>query len=411
MTIGLPITAVNFHRLSLVAPVANLFAVPAFILVALTAAPTAVAAALLPAAGDYLAWLAWPPAAYMVTAVRLFAGIPLASIELRGVGSGHAVAWYALLVAAIWLLSRRPFARTDRLPTPATLAARPLLPATGLALIFALSSLLLWLAITAPASGRLTVTFLDIGQGDSILIEGPAGHRILVDGGPSGEAITSALGRHLPFYDRRIDLVILTHPQSDHLAGLPAVLDRYDVGGVLAGRLQADSALYHDWRQAIITAGLPYVEAGRGQWADLGGGALLAVLSASPAPFSDDQDDVNDASVVLKVTLGRVAALLTGDIGSGGEADLMREGTDLRAAVLKVAHHGSDTSTSPRFLRRVRPIVDVISVGARNRYGHPSPEVLDRLEGDHILRTDQRGDITVSTDGHHLWVKTQREGN
>ena len=280
----LPITAVNFHRISLVAPVANLFAVPAFILVAITSAVTAITVTVLPPASDYLGWIAWPPAAYMVATVRLFADIPLASVELRGVGLGHAIAYYTLLAAGVWLLSQRPAPQSS--PTPATVGPKtqPLLPATALALILALSSLLLWLAITAPASGRLTVTFLDVGQGDAILIEGPAGHRILVDGGPSGEAIASALGRRLPFYDQRIDLIVLTHPQSDHMAGLPTVLDRYDVGSVLASPIEADTDAYRAWTEAVAAAGVPYREAERGQWIDLGGGARLTVLGPLPSP-------------------------------------------------------------------------------------------------------------------------------
>jgi len=405
----LPITAVNFHRISLVAPLANLLVVPAFIAVALTSAVTAVARIALPAAADLLDWLAWPPAAYMVTAVRLFADVPLAAVELRGVGAGHAIAYYTLLAAGLWLLSRRPLARPEPQPTPVAPAARPLLPVTGLALILALSALLFWLAITAPASGRLTVTFLDVGQGDAILIEGPTGHRILVDGGPSGDAIAAALGRRLPFYDRRIDLAVLTHPDADHLGGLPAVLDRYDVRGVLASPAQADSPVYGAWREAVQAAGVPDVKAQRGQWADLGGGARLTVLG--PNPLIAEEEDPDETAVVLKVSMGRVAVLITGDIGTQGEADLIHHGIDLRAAVLKVAHHGSDTSSSSQFIDRVRPMVDVISVGANNRYGQPAPDVIDRLQGDLILRTDLHGDIAVSTDGQRLWVKTQRDGD
>src|SRR5439155_356676 len=103
------------------------------------------------------------------------------------------------------------------------------------------------LPASAPNHGRLTVTFLDVGQGEAILIESPEGHRILLDGGPSGEAITPALGRHLPFYDRRLDLVMLTHPQLDHIGGLPTVIDQYAVGRVLSSPAQVDSAAYRAW--------------------------------------------------------------------------------------------------------------------------------------------------------------------
>jgi competence protein ComEC len=224
-----------------------------------------------------------------------------------------------------------------------------------------------------------------------------------VDAGPNQEAIAAALGRNLPFYDRRVDLTVLTHPQADHFGGLPAVLERYDVGSVLASPMEADSAAYRSLRDSIREAAVPYRETVAGQTVDLGGGARLWVVSA-PTPAGDP----NDASVVLKLVMGRASFLLTGDIGAAREAALVRAGADLRAAVYKVPHHGSRTSTSPEFLAAVDPMVDVISVGARNRFGHPSAEVLGRLDGDAVFRTDRDGDISVSTDGRHLWIETGR---
>ena len=399
----LPITAINFQRVSLVAPIANLLAVPAFLVVALTAAVTATVGAVLPAAAGALGWLAWPPAAYMVAVVRLAADLPLASTEVRGLGTEHAIVFYGALAGGLWLLAR---SRPQPATVPATErqpATRALIPASGMALLLAMASVLLWLSVTTPVSGRLTLTFLDVGQGEAILIEGPEGHRILVDGGPNGDAITAALGRHLPFYDRRIDLVVLTHPQADHLGGLPAVLNRYDVGSVLASPVEADSAVYRAWRDALNAASLPYHEAVAGQTIDLGNGARLYVLSAPPG-----ERDPNEGSIVIKLTAGRASFLLTADIESTREAALVRSGADLRATVYKVPHHGSRTSSSDGFVAAVDPLIDVISVGAENRYGHPSPEVLERLDGDAVFRTDLQGDITVSTDGRRLWIETGR---
>jgi len=284
------------------------------------------------------------------------------------------------------------------------------LPAPGLAVLLALASAFLWLAVTAPVSGRLTITFLDVGQGDAILIEAPEGQRILVDGGPSGEAITAALSRNLPFYDRRIDLVVLTHPQADHLGGLPAVLENYDVHAVLADPVPADTAFYDVWTQSIRAAGLAVTPAGRGQTIDLDG-AELTVLNPGADVTAADAAYLNDTSVVLRLTMGGVSFLLTGDISERAESTIVRSGVYLQADVLKVAHHGSRTSTSPLFLRRVRPLIDVISVGADNRFGHPAPDVLHRLQDDTVLRTDLNGDVTVSTDGERLWVQTQRNGD
>ena len=399
----LPITAVNFQRVSLVAPLANLLAVPAFLLVAVTAALTAVVGAMLPAAASVLGWLAWPPAAYMVAVVRLMADVPLASAEVSGLGTPHAIVYYGALAAIVWLLGRRrpePVAPPPPEPLPAT---RPLIPAAGIVLLLALASALLWLAVTAPVSGRLTVIFLDVGQGDAILIEGPDGQRILVDGGPSEEAISAALGRSLPFYDRRIDLVVLTHPQADHLGGLPGVLRRYDVGSVLASPVEGDSAACRAWKDALRGESAPYHEAAAGQTIDLGNGARLYVLSAPP-----QESDPNVDSVVIKLTMGRASFFLTGDIESSREAALIRSGADLRATVYKVPHHGSATSSTSQFVSAVDPLVDVISVGRDNRFGHPSPDLLERLDGEAVFRTDLHGDIAVSTDGRRLWIDTGR---
>ncbi len=403
----MPIIAINFHQVSLAAPFANLFAVPAFVAVAATSGLAAIAGLLLPGDAAFLSWLAWPAAAYLIAVVRLFADLPIASVELRGVHVEHAVAYYSLLGAAIWWLIRRPVQRVEPAPPAATPRIPRLLPAGALALLLVLASGLLWLAASAPDGGRLTVTFLDVGQGESILIEGPEGHRILVDGGPSGEAITAALGRQLPFYDRRLDLVLLTHPQLDHMGGLPAVVEEYSVARVLSSPIEVDTAAYRAWSQAVSDNGIPELAVRRGQTIDLGDGAHLAVLSAGQEQTAD-ADDLNDSSVVLRLTMGHVAFLLTGDITEDGETSLISTGTDLDATVLKVAHHGSNTSTSPAFIRRTTPLIDVISVGANNRFGHPTSDTLDRLAGDLILRTDQQGDITLSTDGHHLWLQTQR---
>lgn len=403
----LPIVAISFHRVSIAAPLANLFAVPAFVAVAATSSLVAIAGLVVPGDDAYLSWFAWPPAAYLIAVVRLFADLPVASVELRGVRVEHAIAYYAALGAVIGWFSRRPLQHTE---PPLAAAARRgprLVPAGALALVLVLASTLLWLAASRPESGRLTVTFLDVGQGDAILIEGPDGHRVLVDGGPSGKAITAALGRRLPFYDRRLDLVTLTHPQQDHIGGLPAVLDEYSVRRVLSAPVDGETAAYGEWTEAIESRHIPKASASRGQTIDLGGGATLAVLHA---PTNDliDQEAINDASIVLRLTMGDLSFLLTGDITETAEAALIRSGTDLDSSVLKIAHHGSRTSTSPAFVGRATPLVDVISVGAGNTYGHPTDEVLARLSGDLVLRTDHHGDITVSTDGRHLWLHTQR---
>jgi competence protein ComEC len=201
---------------------------------------------------------------------------------------------------------------------------------------------------------------------------------------------------------------VLTHPQADHLAGLPAVLDRFDTGGLITTRFANSTALYEDWQRYLAASDIPSVKATRGQWIDLGNGARLTVLYPTAATRPASARELNDTSIVLRLTMGDVSFLLTGDVTEQTEAALISRGTDLRSSVLKIPHHGSKTSSSPAFLQRVQPVVDVISAGKDNPFGHPAPEVIARLDGDAVFRTDEHGDITVSTDGTRLWVETQR---
>jgi competence protein ComEC len=402
----LPIMAINFDRISIVAPVANLFAVPAFVAVAFTSGIAAAIGAIPGVDAGFMVWFAWPPAAYMTNVIAVFASVPAATIGIGWVDSWVAAAYYAVLALGVLWLRSRPRIQIEH-PAPRPFHWPALQPALVSSLLLVLASTLLWLAVTAPAAGRLSVTFLDVGQGDAALIDGPQGHRILVDGGPSGPALKRALDRHLPFYDRRIDIVVLTHPQADHVGGLPAVIDSYDVGAVMTTAIAADTEAYAAWETALENAGPPRVIAHRGQWIDLGRGARLTALGPT-SHMQPDGHDTNDTSMVLRLTQGELSFLLTGDITEDAEEALIAAGTNLTADVLKVAHHGSRTSTSDAFLARTDPDVAVISVGESNAFGHPTDDVLERLSENVLLRTDLNGDITVSTDGEHLWISTQR---
>jgi len=428
----LPIVAVHFGRISLVALPANLLTVPAFPLIMITSALTAVGGVLSSGVGTFFGWLTWPAVAYLRAVVEAAAEVPSAAISVDGFEPWHAAVYYAALAGVVWLAARRPgrpllptapewlgrlwplFARPE--PSAGSsfdrlrMSGKPS-PVLGLAGVLGLASVFVWLSalggLGPSAEGRLTVTFLDVGQGDAVLIRSPAGHRILVDGGPSSEAISEALGRHLPFWDRHLDLVVLTHPDQDHLAGLVTVLERYDVDRALLPPTADDGPAYRAWREALDRERVPVDEAVAGQWIDLGGGAWLSVLHPPPEALVGADEDEN--GVVLKLTLREASFLLTADLGEKGEAYLINRRADLRATVLKVAHHGSASSTSPAFLAAVQPLAAVVSVGRDNRFGLPAPETLARLEPRSIFRTDVHGDIEISTDGSRLWVEVERE--
>jgi competence protein ComEC len=252
------------------------------------------------------------------------------------------------------------------------------------------------------------VSILDVGQGDAILIETPAGQRILVDGGPSADRLNLALGRELPVSAHRIDLMVLTHGQDDHVTGLVSVLDRYDVGTVLTSPMLGKTAAYGAWREALSQEDVPLREAVAGEWVDLGNGARLEVLAPPTRLLAGTDDDLNNSSVVLRLVYGEISFLLTGDLASEGEESLLRNGGQLRSTVLKVGHHGSDTSSTATFLAAVQPRLAVVSVGAENTYGHPSPTTRLRLTGIPLLRTDEHGTVRLRTDGRRLTADVQR---
>ncbi len=412
----LPLIALNFHRISLVTLFANLFLLPAFPFILVVSALTALAGVLWSGLGQAVGWVAWVSLTYMIEVARFFADIPLASLDIDLFEGAHAALFYVLLAVAAWALAeRRPgSAALDRVTAAArrVLAAanRPLrlLPAPWLLGALALAAALAWWAVLSQPHGRLTVSIMDVGQGDAIFVHSPEGHQILIDGGPSAQAAMEALGRELPFWDRSLDLVVLTHPEEDHLVGLVRVLERYDVEQVMAGPIDTDSAAYGEWQRLIAEKDIAYVEASAGAWADLGDGAILRVLGPPEGGLQDAEADLNNNSLVLKLSWGRLSFLLTGDLETEGEDALLDSRQDLRAAVLKVPHHGAANSSSEPFLDAVQPTVAVISVGEDNTFRHPAFETLERLRDTLLYRTDQHGRVRLSTDGQSLWISPDR---
>jgi competence protein ComEC len=279
-------------------------------------------------------------------------------------------------------------------------------------LALGVAAALLWsAAYLTPPRGVLRVAVLDVGQGDAILVTSPSGRQVLVDGGPDPAATLRALGRHVPFWDKTLDIVVLTHPDADHVGGLAGVVGRYRPGLVLERR-SADTVVAQQWERAASNSKARRVVAEAGQRISLGDGAALEVLwpSASWADAPAVAD--NNAGVVLRVTYGQAAVLLAADIEAPAERALVASGTTLQAQALKVPHHGSRTSTSPALLEAAAPLVAVISAGRDNRFGHPHAEVVERLvqaiNVGGVVSTAERGDVVFTTDGARLWIATQR---
>lgn len=263
--------------------------------------------------------------------------------------------------------------------------------------------LVVWQRISWLTDSRLLVYFLDVGQGDAILIKSPSGRLVLIDGGP-GKNILPTLAAVLPFGWSKLDLLIETHPDTDHVGGLPDVTAQFSVFGLLKPCLDEVANVYDQTLTTrIFEQDQPVICGAAGEQVNLGRGVTLEVLAAG----SGLRPDTNGASVVTRLHYGQTNFLLMGDATMAEEKYLLYTVSEkLPADVYKVSHHGSRESNDVDFLRVVQPSLAVISVGAQNRYGHPHTEVLDLLTalGSQIKRTDQLGTVTVVSDGQQVFL-------
>jgi competence protein ComEC len=414
----LPVILVNFERLSLVAPVANVLVVP-FVPVAMLFSALAAVIGLVdsildpPLIGTALTWLAggaaWLVLRVIVALGTLVASVPHAAIPVS-VPPPFALAWFPILALASWA-GRNPTPVDDRAsvsdePSPLAAAVRRVVrPAPVAACLVAL---LLAITISSRPDGLLHLTVLDIGQGDAILLEAPSGATMLVDGGPDPELTLRRLGANLPFFARQIDVLLLSHPHQDHVAGLVEVLERFRVRAIVHGAIAFPNSAYDRLLADAARAPTTVAIARAGQAIALDEATSVEVLyptdadAAAPLP----EGDINNGSVVVLVRHGGFSALLTGDAEAPVEALLVGRGLVPPVDVLKVGHHGSTSSTTPGLLDAARPSVAVISSGAGNEYGHPAPETLAILAGTPVLRTDLDGDVEVVTDGRTFAVRT-----
>lgn len=258
----------------------------------------------------------------------------------------------------------------------------------------------------------LEVIFFDVGQGDAIFIQTPKRNQILIDGGPDTK-ILEKLAKEIPLWDRSIDLVILTHPEKDHLSGLIEVLNRYQVKNILWTGVKRDTSEFKEWEKLIKKEKARVFTAKAGQEiSDCRPPRENFCIKLSILyPFEDlggqQLKDSNNTSVVAKLSFGENKFLFTGDIYKKAEKELIAKGMEITANVLKVGHHGSKTSSGEEFIVEVSPKISVVSLGKNNSYNHPHPETLEVLSnyGIKVLRTDQLGDIKIISDGKNYRLK------
>lgn len=408
----IPIVAAVFGRVSLVSPVANLIAVPLFAPILLFGASTALIGALVPWAAGAIAAAAYLSAAALRHSVELFARVPLASVEVPAVPlTGLALAALLALIArsaptASLAVRRLIETRVKPRHLPAPRFDAIMLPRPGrgalIALCLAVVVVSALVAQAVPRSSALRVRALDVGQGDAYLLES-AGRYALIDGGPDPSRLLRELGEALPPWDRRIDLVVLTHEHADHGNGLLAILDRYQVGLAVEPVGMADVPLVTSWSERIARAGVRRVALAAGARLRLGR-ITLHVL----APGRDRRPSV--ANLVLLAEAPEGSVLFMGDATDDSIADLLLAPDDLAARLYVPPHHGADTAYAAALVEAVRPDAALLSVGASNRYGHPTPGTLAALAAIPVYRTDRHGTVEVELDGDRIHVRTDKAG-
>lgn len=380
-----PITAFAFGQVAPVGILTNLVAVP----LAGVAVPGLFLSLL---GGKTLAGGAGLALAGIEWVGRLAAGLPGGHLE-GAPGLGFGAVWAALSAVAIGVGWRYPTlgVATRRMVTVGAIGA--------------------WISVAGsvrpPGPRQLTITVLDVGQGDAILVRTPRGAAILVDGGPRSGGFDAGERVVVPALERlgveALDAVIVSHPDADHLGGVPAVLERFPVRYLIEPGQPVGSALYQETHHVVEESGIRWVAGRAGD--TLRVDSLTLAFLHPTAEWMARRVVPNENSLVVKASYGGFDALLTGDAGFPAESVLTE--TLGPVEVLKVGHHGSAGSTGVVLLDVAAPLVAVISVGRRNRYGHPAPAVLDRLR-EHaieVFRTDQGGTVTIQTDGRYFAVR------
>jgi competence protein ComEC len=396
------VIAVNFNQVSVLALPANLLVLPAIPLATLLSAITALAGSVAPALGVTIGHAAWLIITYVLSVVEAFAALPWASLSVGQFPV--ALAWlYYLGVGLVAILAWRPQFLKRLTPTGVT-ASRARFALMG---CLAFAAALSWVAALGTPTDDVSVTFLNVGQGYATLIK--TAHRtVLVDGGPKSGVLEDALGRRLPFWQSDVDLVVVTHGDADHVAGLVELPRRYHVGQVLQPDSAEGTAMagpYGAWLNVLHQQGIKVVTASAGQTIQLDDNAELAVLYPFAGSRAGTASD-NERSTALRLTCQGLSFLMLGDAGADAQRALVGSAVDLKSAVLMVPHHGAEGTVSPELLRAVDPSIAVISVGSDNRYGHPAASTLRQMEGRKVYRTDVDGSIEVAVRGSQCWVKT-----
>jgi len=387
----LPFTAYYFDRISLVSLLANLLVVPLVGLnVMLGFATLGCSWISFWMAEQYAAVNEWL-VRFLLGFVKAASNVPYAFLETNNFTITTSLAYYTALIGVVNVGQRK-------------------VVKTSMIILLAIGTVFFWKQWVFPKDATLRVTVLDVGQGDAILIELPSGANVLIDAGQSVPGYDAGERIVVPFLKysgvNNLDAVIMSHPHSDHIGGIPAVLKSVTVRQLVEPAVAGETELYREIHRLAQQYQIPVVRRMSGDTMNIDRNTRLYVLH--PYSVHDSTGNLNNASLVVKLVYGQTALLLMGDAEAEVEAKLLRRYAPmLEADLLKVGHHGSITSTTERFVTLVRAQLALISVGRKNTFHHPSPEVINRLErrGARVYRTDYHGAIILETDGVKMTAK------
>ena len=391
-----PLIILYFGRFSLVAIPVNLLIVPVQTVVLLLGLAAVIVYSFVPAIGLLLFWGELLPLSWTIAIVRLFAQLPYAEAPVIVDGRLILILYLLLLGGAM-----NHFVRPAIGQRLVTLIKKSKAVTATIASSVTVLMLMAALALSRP-DGQLHLWLLDVGHNNAALLQTPCGMQMLVDGGRYPSRLLTALGDRLPFYDRHIELLVITHPDEWDIAALNSVLERYTVGAVLYHGQPNSGETYQAIRERLDHAKIPVVEAYAGYRVDFSDGVTLDVLHPQEKPAITDK--LGDQALVLRVNYRDVSFLLTSDLSIAGQREMLENGVSPVASVMQIPQHGTVRAIDKEFLDLVQPQVALLQSDVANRRDDPDPDTLASFADLPLFRTDESGTIHLSSDGRVLLV-------